>query len=143
MLFAIGSLVSFSIFVYFGNVLILMENINHVENNKTESCSISERSALTKNQVQFNDDNQLTVNDEVVLTVRPGSANYRFLRYMFENSNKAVPISMIYEHTGIDSNVYINKLVCNTHIPKEIRQHMFKIDNGYVTLNTMYRTYSV
>lgn len=103
-----------------------------------EDRAISSLKAVpAKAVLAFNEESRkVTLNDSPILTVRAGSANYRFLHYMFSNSDQEIHIDKLYREAGISSNVYINKLICNTNIPKDIREKVFSVTDSHVILRT-------
>lgn len=82
----------------------------------------------TKTMVMFN--------DSEVIQIKKGSMNHRFLVYMFEHSNKDIPISNLYTEAKIPHDTYINKLLANTQLPKFIRDNAFKLTNNSIRLIT-------
>ncbi|BCL73775.1 hypothetical protein TUMSATVNIG1_57610 (plasmid) [Vibrio nigripulchritudo] len=82
--------------------------------------------------------NVVTLNNEPLVTLRPGSLNHRFLSHMFMHANQSIPKHDLYLAANIPDSVYINKLIANTKLPKTIRDKAFVLESGGIRLNTTF-----
>lgn len=67
-------------------------------------------------------------NNENILNLRSCSMNYRFIKYLFDNSNRVITEKELEENVFFRE-VYINKLVSNLNFPTNVRESVFTIEN--------------
>ena len=80
------------------------------------------------------DENQCIIykNGIKIITVKNGSANYRFLVYIFNNTNKEITIKELEENVFYGGIISLKKAVYNTPFNKDIILKHFSFYNGYL-----------
>ncbi len=68
-----------------------------------------------------------------VITVRDGSGNYRFIKYIFENIDRPISVTELEKYVFFGQNVNIVKVLSNTHLPKEIINSFFCVSKNSLT----------
>ncbi|KJG56015.1 hypothetical protein UA38_16775 [Photobacterium kishitanii] len=73
------------------------------------------------------------LNNKKILNLRSCSMNYRFMKYLFDNSNRVITEKELKDNVFF-RDIYINKLVSNLNLPAEVRENIFIIENRTVIL---------
>lgn len=81
------------------------------------------------------DTNKLYNNDELIVSLRYGSANYRLLCYLFDNSNREVTEEELESTVFKGQSIYLKKLIANTKLPDDIRKGAFTAKHKSVIFN--------
>ncbi|MCD9528766.1 hypothetical protein [Photobacterium carnosum] len=78
------------------------------------------------------DDKTKTVfcDGDKVISVRDGSGNYRFIKYIFEHIDKPISVTDLETNVFFGQNVNIVKVLSNTHLPKEIINTFFCVSKN-------------
>lgn len=78
------------------------------------------------------DDKAKTVfcNGEKVISVRDGSGNYRFIKYIFDHIDKPISVTDLEKEVFFGQSVNIVKVLSNTHLPKEIINGFFSVSKN-------------
>ena len=69
-----------------------------------------------------------------IISVRDGSGNYRFIKYIFEHSNRPISVTELETYVFFRQNINIVKVLSNTHLPKEIINTFFCVSKNSLTL---------
>ena len=73
------------------------------------------------------------LNNKNILNLRSCSMNYRFMKYLFDNSNRVITEEELKKNVFF-RDIYINKLVSNLNLPTEIKEDIFIIKNKTIIL---------
>ncbi|SJZ49756.1 hypothetical protein [Photobacterium toruni] len=65
-----------------------------------------------------------------VISVRDGSGNHRFIKYIFENTDRQISVTELETDVFFGQNVNIVKVLSNTHLPKEIINMFFSVSKN-------------
>ena len=81
------------------------------------------------------DDSTKTVfcDGKKIISVRDGSGNYRFIKYIFENIDRPISVTELEKYVFFGQNVNIVKVLSNTHLPKEIINSFFCVSKNSLT----------
>lgn len=121
--------------IFIGTAIkIALDNINLSK--PTSSLRSSNSNELSNLLIYHEDKNELYYQGEVLQKIKNGSINHRFLKYLFEHQDKKIKISLLYKNIGLPEDTYINKLIANTNLPKDIRCKAFSIENDTVQFKT-------
>ncbi|SMY15098.1 hypothetical protein [Photobacterium aquimaris] len=63
-----------------------------------------------------------------VISVRDGSGNYRFIKYIFQHPDRAISVTELETHVFFGQSINIVKVLSNTHLPKEIINTFFAVN---------------
>ncbi len=73
-----------------------------------------------------------------ILRIKNGSTNHRFIAYLFQHKGEDIPIDKLYEAINLPEHTYINKLIANTKLPKEIRDRAFIVGKNTIRFETSF-----
>lgn len=76
------------------------------------------------------------LNGENILNLRSCSMNYRFIKYLFNNSNRVITEKELEENVFF-RDVYVNKLVSNIKFPTDVRESVFTIENRTIIFSPL------
>lgn len=102
----------------------------------TNALQSSNSNELSNSLIYDEDKNELYYQGELLLKINNGSINHRFFKYLFKHQDKKIQISLLYQKLGLPENTYINKLIANTKLPKDIRCKAFLIENNAIQFKT-------
>jgi hypothetical protein len=120
-----------SIFMGVG-IKVALDDIFHSEQQTKEPCSTQTTDLLTF----CSDTNVLSHQGEPILKIKNGSTNHRLIKYLFSHQDQEIPLSTLYQKIGLSEDTYINKLIANTKLPKDIRCKAFSIKNDTILFTT-------
>ncbi|WP_163921494.1 hypothetical protein [Photobacterium sp. Alg240-V54] len=85
---------------------------------------------LEREQQLYFDDKTKTLfcDGKKVISVRDGSGNYRFIKYIFQHPDRAISVTELETHVFFGQNINIVKVLSNTHLPKEIITTFFAVN---------------
>ncbi|MEC6897485.1 hypothetical protein [Photobacterium piscicola] len=88
-----------------------------------------------KEQHLYFDDKTKTVfcDGKKIISVRDGSGNYRFIKYIFEHTDRPISVTELEAHVFFGQNINIVKVLSNTHLPKEIISTFFCVSKNSLT----------
>lgn len=95
-------------------------------------------SCLTEHskKLTFDRDKKIVFCDgQKVISVREGSANFRFIDYIFTNKNQEISLSELEGIVFFGNDVNLNKAISNTNLPKEIIKKAFKVNDKKLIFN--------
>ncbi|MEZ8120663.1 hypothetical protein ACED30_14235 [Vibrio splendidus] len=81
-----------------------------------------------KTELLFNSsENSVLHGNDEILKIKNGSANHRFISYLFEHEGQDILIEQLYRDLKLPEDTYIKKLIANTKLPREIRNQAFTV----------------
>lgn len=85
-------------------------------------------------QLHFDDKTKtLFCDGKKVISVRDGSGNYRFIKYIFQHTDRPISVADLEANVFFGQNVNIVKVLSNTHLPKEIINTFFSVSKDSLT----------
>ncbi|PTB34035.1 hypothetical protein [Photobacterium phosphoreum] len=85
-------------------------------------------------QLHFDDKTKtLFCDGKKVISVRDGSGNYRFIRYIFQHTDRPISVADLEANVFFGQNVNIVKVLSNTHLPKDIINTFFSVSKDSLT----------
>lgn len=79
-------------------------------------------------QLHFDESTKTVYFDgQKVISVRDGSGNYRFIKYIFNNVGRPISVDELEKKVFFGQNVNLVKVLSNTHLPKEIIVAFFSV----------------
>ncbi|PSW63399.1 hypothetical protein C0W54_01960 [Photobacterium kishitanii] len=90
---------------------------------------------LAKEKLLQFDESTKTVyfSGQKVISVRGGSGNYRFIKYIFDNVGRPISVAELEKKVFFGQNVNLVKVLSNTHLPKEIITIFFSVSKDSLT----------
>lgn len=76
--------------------------------------------------------------DVEVLRIKQGSANHRFISYLFEHEDQDIPIEQLYKDLRLSESTYLKKLIANTKLPQNIRRQAFVVSESTIRFQTSF-----
>jgi hypothetical protein len=116
---AVGFIILFEIIIY-----LFIGITFHLCNRKKSGLHFSET------------DKCVYLNGENILNLRSCSMNYRFIKYLFNNSNRVITEKELEENVFF-RDVYVNKLVSNIKFPTDVRESVFTIENRTIIFSPL------
>lgn len=85
---------------------------------------------LEREQQLYFDDKTKTLfcDGKKVISVRDGSGNYRFIKYIFQHPDRVISVTELEAYVFFGQNINIVKVLSNTHLPKEIINTFFVVN---------------
>lgn len=85
---------------------------------------------LEREQQLYFDDKTKTLfcDGKKVISVRDGSGNYRFIKYIFQHPDRVISVTELETYVFFGQNINIVKVLSNTHLPKEIINTFFVVN---------------
>lgn len=85
---------------------------------------------LEREQQLYFDDKTKTLfcDGKKVISVRDGSGNYRFIKYIFQHPDRVISVTDLETYVFFGQNINIVKVLSNTHLPKEIINTFFVVN---------------
>ncbi len=95
-------------------------------------------SCLTEHskKLTFDRDKKIVCCDgQKLISVREGSANFRFIDYIFNKKNQEISLSELEGVVFFGNDINLNKAISNTNLPKEIIKKAFKVKAKKLVFN--------
>lgn len=80
--------------------------------------------------------NAVLCGEDEILRIKQGSTNHRFIRYLFEHEGQEIPIEKLYKDLRLPEYTYLNKLIANTKLPRDIRSQAFVVSKSTIRFQT-------
>lgn len=87
-------------------------------------------------QIIFDRDAKIVSCDGIkLISLREGSANFRFIEYIFENKNKEISLSELENGILFGNDLNLSKVISNTNLPKDIIKKAFNVKGDVLIFN--------